>query len=219
MTTLLETIVVTNQGNTRGSNQISFTEVTQPIPSLRVSKPMNLNPIIKGKLSINQQKQNISTPSYLTKNKTVTLEVGTVQEPHQGLQGFRISGDQIIDVSKECNIEGYRTMGEPEYLIVGQDPKYADLKFKGPEQPAYLMSADKLNQEKMRFRSGYQGMGSENQTSDLDHIIKGFKETAKPIKNMGVFGSANGANCHNGWNRNSLYYADYLNSDGVGKRP
>jgi len=75
-----------------------------------------------------------------------------------------------------------------------------------------------INDEQMRFRSGYQGPGSVNETSDLDLILKGASDHKIKNKNSKIFGNSNGANGYNGYQRNGLYYANYLSSDGVGNQ-
>jgi len=92
-----------------------------------------------------------------------------------------------------------------------------DIKTGSVKKKENIITAEEIDSEKMTFRSGYQSKSSKNQTSDLDLILKGNRDTHLKIKNRGIFGSSNGANAHNGLSKNSLYYANYLNTDGVGK--
>ena len=72
-----------------------------------------------------------------------------------------------------------------------------------------------INAYRRTYRSGYQVHAPDNITADKQMILMEIT-LPKLIKNTGIYGSMNGANGHNGHEKDHLYVATYLNSEGVG---
>lgn len=200
---------------TRTITQTSTSMFQAPViqvPVLKIAKNARV-PVTKENIAVNMKSQDLTMPTYLEKTKKVELDIAVQENP----DNFLISNEFLFKISKEVNQSGYKTKAEPEKMIAGEDPKYVDMKYVGKKQKASKLSAQTLNNEKMLFRSGYQGVGDKNQVSEYDRILKGASNPYI-IKTTGIFGNSNGANGYNGWDRNSLYYANYLSADGVGKR-
>ncbi len=116
-----------------------------------------------------------------------------------------------------CSQNGYRSKKNTETAIAGQDKTF-DIKFDDTVLKNKNLKSEDLDRERITFRSGYQHVSSDNQTSDLDLITKGVKNGFAKIKNTGNYGDSNGSNGHNGHMKNKLYIASYLDSNGVGTR-
>ena len=148
------------------------------------------------------------------------------QEPDVNLKAsnnipdaLRYTKNQFEIAFHKVNQSGYQTKKSYETSIVGQDSTYAKL-VKQNEKVVKIthISTDIINGYKRTYRSGNQVQISPNATTDMKLLLM-EQRLPNLIKNTGMYGDLNGANSHNGWDKNDLYIANYLNSEGVGKRP
>lgn len=125
--------------------------------------------------------------------------------------------DTLTKSFHKCNQSGYRSMKDFETSVTGENCIKLDLKITPEPKKTGDMNYLNINKWKNTYRSGYQHQAIDNPTGSEQLLLMGVRQP-ELIKPGSIFGSSNGANGKNGWERNSLYYADYLNIDGVGRR-
>lgn len=171
-------------------------------------------------VQIHEKEKNLDNST--VRKKVSKKEAGPVEENELKIgvdeeKEFKLKEKTIEKNWGICMQNGYRSKKNTETSIAGQDKTF-DIKFDDSVLKNKSLKAETLDKERITFRSGYQGLSSDNQTSDLDLITKGVKNGFAKIRNTGIYGDSNGSNGHNGIMKNKLYISTYLDSDGVGTR-
>jgi hypothetical protein len=86
------------------------------------------------------------------------------------------------------------------------------------EKSYHGLDNENINKFKRTFRSGLQVDAPDNLTGNEQLMLMEIRNP-ELIKAGNIFGDSNGSNGKNGWERNELYYAHYLSSEGVGRKP
>ena len=154
---------------------------------------------------------------YETIKKPVQKTTVDIATGSESKDTFRLDEKDIEDIAHELNQSGYRSLKTFETRIIGQDPKFADVGISNTFVKKVEISSERINQLKNTYRAGYQGQAEKDISTDKKFMLMGVKEPEK-IKNTGIYGDDHNANGHNGYARNSLYVATYIDSQGIGKR-
>jgi hypothetical protein len=129
-----------------------------------------------------------------------------------------ISVDSLSSTFHTVNQSGYQTLKVPELVIAGQECNHLDITTKEDPKVSGDMDYISLNKWKNTYHSGYQAEAVDNPTGNEKLLLMSVREPEK-IKNKGIYGNNNGSNALNGWEKNNLYVANYINIDGQGPRP
>lgn len=159
----------------------------------------------------------ISVPEKLQTKKNEKIEFSTSSDNiHKKQKTFSL---ESLDKSFHlCNQSGYRSLKDLETKITGQECSKLEVSTKPLEKKVGPLDYENINKWKNTFRSGYQHEAPQNPTGAESLLLMGVKDP-HPIKPGSIYGDSNKANGWNGWAKNELYFANYLNSEGVGKRP
>lgn len=126
--------------------------------------------------------------------------------------GKKIYNEAFLNTFTKSAQSGNQSKKELETEIVGQDKKYVNLT---PEvaQEKVIIKAETINKFKRTFRSGYQAPATDSLTTSERMILMAHQEPTL-IKNKGILGDDNKANGHNGWMRQKLLVASYVDAAG-----
>jgi hypothetical protein len=212
---------VPQQNAVRGGTLRRNTPVfTQPVPSqvsLNYFKPITsqkLEPAPKGGV-VNLPIEGNDSSKKESKESVVRFkEVPPVQE------------NDWQDAFVFCDQDGHRSYKKLETRIPGEEPqteanRSRDVPNGNTSGKRLTIDSDTLNRYKNTYRAGFQTYAGENVsglTTSEKQLLMGITQL-KPIKPQRMYGSQNGGNGWNGWAKNELYFADYLNLNGVGTRP
>lgn len=116
------------------------------------------------------------------------------------------------------NVSGYKSVVSYESRVTGEETKNMFSSVEHTDKKGEEFGYESINKFKNQYRHGYREQAPQKTTIYEKLILNdGGKDTNK-LKRGKMFGNQNGADGHNGHMKNELYYANYLNQDGVGNR-
>ena len=124
----------------------------------------------------------------------------TYKKPCADEKGHRIQTVTFLDTIDKVVQSGYQSKKEFQDEIAGQDRKYMDIAEGRPTLKMYPIKSDVINQFKNTYRSGMRVEAVDSLNTEDRLILMGAREPAL-IKAKGLKGDLNGANAHNGWER------------------
>lgn len=156
-------------------------------------------------------KKNIATERADTRAQNADISIAEESSP----DAFEMNNKDFKKAFITCMQYGHRSKKSEIFKKASEEMPAIKVSERILKERSINTSA--IETQRMTFRSGYNAQGHENQLSYLDIMLKGSKNGFVKIKNSGLYGDTS-ANGHNGWEKNQLYLATYLSSDGVGTR-
>ena len=125
----------------------------------------------------------------------------------------RIKSKTFLNTFTTLSQSGYQSKKELETEVVGQDKKYVNIKSDSKPIKGTNIDAKTINKFKRTFRSGNQ-VEATDKLDTLEELILMGATNPTLVKNKGLLGDTNGANGQNGWQRQKLLVATYVDSAG-----